>query len=97
MFAPDCHELIKANELKSYVPNLELALLAMLERRESRSNHIREDYPFQDDVNWLKWVVLKQGGRGIEVRSLPLPLHHYPVRPVKYERRLLEVPLPERS
>jgi succinate dehydrogenase/fumarate reductase flavoprotein subunit len=47
-----------------------------LERKESRwgGSHMRSDYPEQDDVNWLKHVILKQGDNehGIKVETSPV-------------------------
>ena len=43
-----------------------LSARAALERKESRLGieHFRSDYPFRDDVNWIKFVVLRKGRDG---------------------------------
>lgn len=70
--AKDTHELVKANEGRNFLQLMELVQLSALERRESRFNHYREDYPYEDNENWLKWVIVKNNGRGgVEVRTEP--------------------------
>ena len=74
LFAPDVHELIKANEVRNFVDLLEPSYTAALERRESRLSHYRADYPFRDDGNWIKWIGVRRGSKGIEIRHRPVPL-----------------------
>ncbi len=76
--ADDIHELVKANEARNYLQLLELVFLSALERKESRLEHYREDYPYRDDRNWLKWILCKNGGQGhIEMKTVPVPLPYY--------------------
>lgn len=93
--ASDFHELVKASEVKSYTLCLELALRAMVERQESRGGHLREDFPYRDDINWLKWVVMRQNDDGIAVRRVPIPMYRYPVKPPRYEKVSSLVPIPK--
>ncbi|MBM2832513.1 MAG: fumarate reductase, partial [Dehalococcoidia bacterium] len=80
--AADVHELVKANEVKNYALVAEAVYRCALERQESRLSHYREDFPYRDDINWLKWVVLQRGKEGaIEVTFNPIPVETYPVRP----------------
>lgn len=81
LFAADVHELIRANELRNFVQLLEPTYMAALERKESRLSHYRADYPFRDDVNWLKWVALRQGPKGIEISHRPVPVETNKNRP----------------
>jgi succinate dehydrogenase/fumarate reductase flavoprotein subunit len=66
----DVHNLIKAYELKTMVFAAELSLKASLMRKETRpSLFYREDYPAQDDRNWLKWILVSKGKQGEPVFS----------------------------
>lgn len=49
---------INAIELKNIVDILEVATLAALERTESRGVHYRSDYPFTDNDQWLKEILI---------------------------------------
>ena len=80
--AADVHELVKANEARNFALLSEAVYRCALARQESRLSHYREDFPYRDDVNWLKWVVLRRGKDGaIEVSFDPVPVETYPVRP----------------
>jgi fumarate reductase (CoM/CoB) subunit A len=52
-------ELVEALELHNLVLCAEMLGKAALMRRESRGSHYREDYPQQDDSNWLKNIAVK--------------------------------------
>lgn len=85
--AKDVHDLVKAKEAENLVQLGKLVLTASLERRESRDTHYREDYPYRDDVDWLKWIVLKRGERAeVLVRHEQVPFEKYPVRPMERKR-----------
>jgi len=64
----DVHELIKAAEARNFTLLMGLYNRASLERKECRMIHFREDYPYQDDVNWMKLVLLGTDD-GCEVRA----------------------------
>lgn len=57
-----------------------LYLLSALERKESRCKHYREDYPYRDDIDWLKWIILRREGDGIKISTEPIPVETYPVK-----------------
>jgi succinate dehydrogenase/fumarate reductase flavoprotein subunit len=64
LYAIDSHELMKANEAKNMALTSEIYIKASLIRTESRSFHYREDYPAQDDAEWLKWICVgKKAGK----------------------------------
>ncbi len=60
VWARDPHELVKANEVRSMVWVAEMILQSVLFRRESRGFVYREDYPMTDNLDWLKWVMVKK-------------------------------------
>ncbi len=73
--ARDIHELVKSAEARNFVLLMELYNVAALERKESRMIHYREDYPYTDDRDWRKWILLKSNGKGkIGVLIEPVPL-----------------------
>jgi succinate dehydrogenase/fumarate reductase flavoprotein subunit len=85
--AVDIHELVKANEARNLVLLSELVFRSALARKESRDTHYRLDYPYRDDIDWLKWVIVKRrDGNEIEVRGEPIPFEKYPVKPKERTR-----------
>ena len=73
--AEDVHQLVKAAEARNYVLLMEVYNVAARERKESRMVHYREDYPFTDDEDWRKLVLLGSDGKGnINVRIEPVSL-----------------------
>ncbi|GBC82837.1 Fumarate reductase flavoprotein subunit [bacterium HR10] len=93
--APDPHELTKALEARSYVEMVELCCLAYDVRQESRGEHFRADFPYRDDVQWLRWVVLRKGADGEVMVSTPsVPFDRYPIRPERRERIPSPFPIP---
>jgi succinate dehydrogenase/fumarate reductase flavoprotein subunit len=73
LIATDIHELRQAHELKNMLLNSEMKLRAALMRTESRGSHYREDYPEQDDKNWLKWVVISKDGEDMKLATKDVP------------------------
>ncbi len=71
--AADPHELRLCHETKNMILNAEMILRASLAREESRGWHYREDFPGQDDENWLAWVILRAGQEGMESDRELLP------------------------
>ncbi len=78
--ARDIHELVKANEARNFVSTLEAAYKCALERKESRRFHYREEYPYRDDIEWLKWVIIKRSKDGMTTRFDPIPIDDYPIK-----------------
>ncbi len=72
----DGHQLSKLYEAENIIRCADFAALASMERKESRwgGSHRRSDYPQQDDVNWLKHVIIKQGDGeyGLKVETSPV-------------------------
>ncbi|QRN85291.1 FAD-binding protein [Clostridia bacterium] len=64
MVASDAHELRLVHETRNMLLNAEMKLRASLYRTESRGNHYREDFPEQNDTDWLAWVVIEKDADG---------------------------------
>ncbi len=85
--ARDLHELQKAEGARNTLLIGKLTFLASLERKECRRGHYREDYPFRDDINWLKWIVLRSGGADkVDMKIENIPFDKYPFKPEKREK-----------
>lgn len=94
--ASDLHELVKANKVKSYITCAGLVFRASLEREETRGLNIRIDCPYRDDIDWLKWVVMRQNLKGeIVADRIPLPMYRYPVKPQRYAKVPITTLFPE--
>jgi succinate dehydrogenase/fumarate reductase flavoprotein subunit len=57
-----------------------------LERKESRCGQYREDYPYRDDIDWLKWVSVKRNKEGLSISTEPIQFEELHIRPVKRSR-----------
>jgi len=84
MGAKDTHYLMKSIEVRSIALLTELFLRASLMRTESRSGHLREDYPNRNDKNWLGWIVINRKGEDTNLRFEPLPLGKYKIKPTRF-------------
>ena len=73
LMAKDTHELRLAHETKSMLLNAEMMLRASLFRTETRGTHKREDYPHQDDKNWLAWIIISREGDKMNLAKRPIP------------------------
>ena len=78
--AKDMHEAFAANEASSAVLCVELFLKAAMERKESRSWFVREDYPCEKD-EMLKWIILKNEDGQIGIDYEPVPFDKYEFQP----------------
>ncbi len=87
--ASNPHTLAKCHEAADTLLALEMIFRAALTRKESRGvyyPHYREDYPEQNDKEWLKWINIRQGDHGeMEIYLEDVPLWKYPYRPKGYE------------
>ncbi len=79
--ANDPHYLGKCHEVRSMTLCAELTFRAALMRTESRGFHYREDFPEQDDRNWLKWIIIKQVKEEMKLSTQPIPINDYKIRP----------------
>ncbi len=67
LFACDTHYLRMANEVRSMYLFAEMQLRSIHFRKESRDSCLKEDYPYTDNINWLKWVRLKREGEDMRL------------------------------
>lgn len=81
MRAADLHELVEVQGAKSLGLMAELFLRVALFRKESRGHHYREDYPYTDNRNWLKWVIVRHKDGMPEIRAEDVPTPY--LRPVE--------------
>lgn len=81
LFAYDPHYLMLANEARSMVSNAEMWLRSCLFRTESRGTLMRTDYPYIDNDNWLKWVVLRNESARMKIWTEDLPVDRYAIKP----------------
>ncbi len=74
----DLHEFIKFKETENMLITAELFLKASLLRKESRSDHKREDFPEKNNRKWLKWIVFnKDLKEGYRLEDLPWKKYKY--------------------
>lgn len=81
---------IKANNLRDLISSLECSNLSWvgemvaacaLERRESRGQHAREDYPERDDKNCLNWITVQKNGDQVTPVIKPIPFDEGDLKP----------------
>jgi succinate dehydrogenase/fumarate reductase flavoprotein subunit len=91
--AYDPHYLRMAIEASNMATCAELFLRAALKRAESRGSHLREDFPETDNVDWLKWILLKKTSGKIQVATEDIPIETYPMKPKreKYAHPIITV------
>jgi succinate dehydrogenase/fumarate reductase flavoprotein subunit len=73
LIATNSHELRQAHEVKNMILNTEMKLRTSLMRTESRGAHYREDFPEQDDKNWLAWIIITQDGGAMKLKKKDVP------------------------
>jgi succinate dehydrogenase/fumarate reductase flavoprotein subunit len=77
--AYDPHYLRMAHEARNLTLVAELHLRASLMRTESRLE-LREDYPYQDNVDWLKWIKISNEGGSMKLLTEGVPIDSYPLK-----------------
>ena len=78
LFANDLHHLRSAHEALNLLITAEIQLRAALFRKDSRTG-IREDYPLEDNLHWLKFVRARRRGEGMELFTEDVPIEKYPI------------------
>jgi succinate dehydrogenase/fumarate reductase flavoprotein subunit len=65
-------DLFKKRDLENVALLLNAILKGSLLRKESRGSFFREDFPDQDDQNWLKNTVYRLVKREIQITHRPV-------------------------
>lgn len=84
MAAADAHYLMKLMEVRSILLMSQLYVRASLVRTESRAGHYRADYPERDDRKWLGHILASRCGDSFSMRTEPLPMERYSIKPTRY-------------
>lgn len=79
--AANVRDLVKALECSNLSRVGEMVARCALERRESRGQHTREDYPDRDDANCLTWITVEKDGDDIKTVAKPIPFDEGDLRP----------------
>ena len=90
LYATDAHSLRVVNETKSIVLVAEMYLKSRLLREESREGCLREDFPDTDNVNWLRWSMLKRENEKMKLWTEDIPVDRYRYKP-KREKYLCPI------
>jgi len=72
IYVRDRSALIKSLELKNMLLISEMVCRAALLRKESRGAHYREEYPQEDNDNWLKNIFIRKEGSGMKLEVVPI-------------------------
>lgn len=81
LVANDPHELAKCLKIRNVVQLAQAEAIAAKERKESRLEHYRDDYPLMDNKNWLKWVIVKGTGDSMTASTVDIPIKKWKYRP----------------
>jgi succinate dehydrogenase/fumarate reductase flavoprotein subunit len=79
LIAYDPHYLRMAHEAESLLITAEIHLRASLFRKDSRTG-IREDYPYEDNIDWLKFIRVKKDGKDMKIVTEDVPIDRYPLK-----------------
>ena len=81
---PNHHEFIKFKETEYMLLVADLFLKASLLRKESRSDHKREDFPERNDKEWLKHTVVSSEDGKPRIRYTEVKIDKYEPKERKY-------------
>lgn len=72
LYVNDRAGLVKRLELENMLLVSEMACRAALLRKESRGAHYRDEYPEEDNDNWLKNIVIRKDGCDMKLEVMPI-------------------------
>ncbi len=79
--ADNLRDLIKSLECSNLSWVGEMVAACALERRESRGQHTRDDYPKRDDLNCLNWITVEKDGDEVKPVVKPIPFGEGDLKP----------------
>lgn len=82
MGAYDPHYLRTVHEVNNMLFTAEVQLKSAIFRQESRMA-AREDFPFMDNDNWLRWINIYNDGGSIGIDTEEVPVKKYKLKPAK--------------
>ena len=85
--ANSTHSLMKALEVAPMALIGEMILRSALYRKESRGFQYREDFPLTDNIDWLKWIMVKKEGEEMRVWAEEFPTPYVKPPREKYPPR----------
>ncbi|MDP2931294.1 MAG: FAD-binding protein [Chloroflexota bacterium] len=86
LYASDLHYLRMAHEAANILLTTEMYLNSYLTRKESRRACFREDYPYTDNINWLRNTRLKLEKGEMQIWTEELPYDSLPLKPERTKR-----------
>jgi succinate dehydrogenase/fumarate reductase flavoprotein subunit len=66
------YDLIDALDLPDMLDSCEMAVRASLVRQDSRGPFYREEYPYTDNKNWLKYIIVSKSDSGMSIATQPV-------------------------
>jgi succinate dehydrogenase/fumarate reductase flavoprotein subunit len=85
--ANSTHSLMKALEVPPMALIGEMILRSALCRKESRGFQYREDFPLTDNIDWLKWIMVKKEDEEMRVWAEEFPTPYVKPPREKYPPR----------
>ena len=79
--ADNIRDLIKSLECSNLSWVGEMVARCALERKESRGQHTRDDYPERDDKNCLNWITVEKDGDRVKPVVKPIPFAEGDLKP----------------
>ena len=79
--ADNLRDLIKSLECSNLSWVGEMVAACALERKESRGQHTRDDYPERDDANCLNWITVEKDGDRVKAVVKPIPFEEGDLKP----------------
>jgi succinate dehydrogenase/fumarate reductase flavoprotein subunit len=75
------YDFVDALDVHCMLDACELQIVSSMSRRESRGPFFREDYPYQDNEEWIKYLVVARAADDVAVRTEPVNLDGVPEIP----------------